>query len=230
MPVAAGNCSFVNLQVRNEGDLDYYLGGFYVDSLGGVTAIPTNVATSGCARTLPAGSEGALSFKFWIDTWHETNNKPSSMGVENFLLLSIPKDETRTPPALCALLQPTLVAAQQNREIEIAAGQENGLPELLNGIVDAPSRGISVAAAGDDQSEITARLLDIRREAVVNLGSGHIRLVDHGRRYATASNNRRSPTSELRALSAYRLARDGGSPASCSPAHFCSLVLSFVDA
>ena len=158
MPVAAGNCSFVDLQVRNEGDLDYYLAGFYVDSLGGVTAIPTNVVTSGCVRTLPAGSEGALSFKFWIDTWDEINNKPSSIGVENFLLLAIPKDETRTPPALCALVQPTLVAAQQTRDIEIAAGQENGLSKLINSIVNAPSRGISVAAASDDQSEITARL------------------------------------------------------------------------
>ena len=151
-------------QVRNEGDLDYYLAGFYVNSLGGVTAIPTNVITSGCVRTLPAGSEGALSFKFWIDTWDEISNEPSSTGVENFLLLAIPKDETRSPPALCALVQPTLVAAQQTRDIEIATGQENGLSKLINGIVDASSRGISVAAAGDDKSEITARLfiLDVK--------------------------------------------------------------------
>ena len=51
-----------------------------------------------------------------------------------------------------------LVAAQQTRDIEIAAGQENRLSKLINGIVNAPSRGISVAAASDDQSEVTARL------------------------------------------------------------------------
>jgi hypothetical protein len=135
MPVAAGNCSFVDLQVGNEGDLDYYLAGFYVDSLGGVTAIPANVVTSGCVRSLPAGSEGALGFKFWIDTWDEVSNKPSSTGTEKFVLLAIPKDETRSPPALCALIQPTLAAMQQTRDVEIVAGQEDGLSELIDAIL-----------------------------------------------------------------------------------------------
>ncbi|MGH6906533.1 MAG: caspase family protein, partial [Aestuariivirga sp.] len=69
LPAAAGNCSFVTIQVKNDGDLDYYVSGFYVDSLGGIAAIPASVTKTGCVRTLPAGSSKALSFRFWIDTW-----------------------------------------------------------------------------------------------------------------------------------------------------------------
>ena len=159
LPVAAGNCSFVAIDVKNESDLDYYVSGFYVDSLGGIAAIPASAAKRGCVRTLPAGSDKTLGFRFWIDTWDEKANKPSSTGAENFVILGIPKGDAREPPKLCALIQPTLAAMQQTRNVDLGGtrGSNRKLATLIESVEGASTRGVS-AAPDDDSPKMTGRL------------------------------------------------------------------------
>lgn len=159
LPVAAGNCSFVTIQVKNESDLDYYVSGFYVDSLGGIAAIPASAAKRGCVRTLPSGGGKTLDFRFWIDTWDEKANKPSSTGAENFVVLAIPKDESREPPKLCALTQPTLAAMQQTRGVDFggARGGNSKLATLIGSVEGDSTRGVSAAPEGDGP-KMTGRL------------------------------------------------------------------------
>ncbi len=159
LPAAAGNCDFVQIDVTNDSDLDYYIAGFYVDALGGVAAIPYSTAKSGCVRPLPAGTGKKLSFKFWIDTWDEKAKKPSTTGAENFVILAVPKDGSGAAPRLCALTQPTLTAMQQTREVSAGAtrGSKKKLDALMNGVQGAATRGAS-AAAEDDGPAMSARL------------------------------------------------------------------------
>jgi hypothetical protein len=159
LPVAAGNCSFITIQVKNEGDFDYYVSGFYVDSLGGIAAIPPSAAKRGCVRTLPAGSEKTLDFRFWIDTWDEKANKPSSTGAENFVVLAIPKGDAREPPKLCALTQPTLAAMQQTRDVDFGGtrGSNTKLAILIGSVEGDSTRGVS-AAPDDGSPKMTGRL------------------------------------------------------------------------
>ena len=159
LPVAAGNCSFVDIEVKNSGDVDYYVSGFYVDSLGGISAIPANVTKRGCVRTLPSGGDKALSFRFWINTWNEQTKSPTSTGAENFVVLAIPKDAAHEPPKLCALTQPTLSAMQQTRDIEAPAsrGGNSKLASLIGSVEGGTTRGVS-AAAEDDGPAMTGKL------------------------------------------------------------------------
>jgi hypothetical protein len=60
LPVKAGNCDLIEIEVRNEGERDYYISGFYVDSLGGIAVIPQSSEKSGCVRTLPMGTDKPL--------------------------------------------------------------------------------------------------------------------------------------------------------------------------
>ena len=159
LPAAAGNCSFVVIQMKNEGDLDYYVSGFYVDSLGGIAALPASAAKRGCVRTLPVGSDKTLDFRFWIDTWDEKAGKPSSTGAENFVILAIPKGDAREPPKLCALIQPTLAAMQQTRDVDFGGtrGSNKKLTTLIGSVEGSSTRGVS-AAPEDDGPKMTGRL------------------------------------------------------------------------
>ena len=159
LPSVAGNCDFVDIEVSNESDQDYYLAGFYVDALGGVSALPRKSANTGCVRPLPAGTGKTLAFKFWIDTWDEKASKPSSTGAENFVLLAVPKDATHQAPKLCALTQPTLTAMQQTRGIEEQStrGKGNRLSALLGAVEGGATRGVS-AAPEDDGPAMSGRL------------------------------------------------------------------------
>ncbi len=159
IPVAAGNCDYVEIEVKNDSDIDYYVGGFYVDALGGVFAIPASAMQRGCVRTLSSDPTKPLRFRFWIDTWDETAAKPSSTGAENFVILAVPKDEQRQPPKLCALTQPTLAAMQQTRAVEqpSARGGKSKLDLLLGGVEGVATRGVS-AASEDAGPKMTGRL------------------------------------------------------------------------
>ena len=159
MPVATGNCDFIEIDVKNESDQDYYVSGFYVDSLGGIAAIPANTAQNGCVRTLISDGKKQLRFRFWINTWDVKNAKPTSTGAENFVILAVPKDESRQPPKLCALTQPTLTAMQQTRDVEMPAtrGEKSKLSELLGDVEGGATRGVS-AASDEEGAKMSGRL------------------------------------------------------------------------
>lgn len=159
LPAAAGNCDFVTIEVTNDSDQDYYIGGFYVDSLGGVAAIPNSAQRSGCLRNLPAGTGKALTFRFWIDTWDEANNRPFTTGAENFVVLAIPKEGSTPAPRLCALTQPTLAAMQQTRAVETPTARGNGsrLSTLLGAVEGSTTRAAS-AAPEDEGPAMRGRL------------------------------------------------------------------------
>lgn len=159
LPSAAGNCDFVDIEVSNDSGQDCYIAGFYVDALGGVAALPRKSANTGCVRPLPAGTGKTLAFKFWIDTWDEKANKPSSTGAENFVVLAVPKDATHQAPKLCALTQPILTAMQQTRGIEEPStrGKSNRLSALLGAVEGGATRGVS-AAPDEDGPAMSGRL------------------------------------------------------------------------
>lgn len=150
LTVAAGNCDLIEIEVLNEGERDYYVSGFYVDSLGGIAVIPQSSGKSGCVRTLPMGSEKPLRFSFRINTWDRAGNRPSSTGPETFVLMATPKDDNRQPPRLCALTQPTLADAHQTRAAEAAPtrGQENQLQSLLGSLDGGTTRAASEDEGG----------------------------------------------------------------------------------
>lgn len=149
LPVTAGNCDLIEIEVRNEGERDYYVSGFYVDSLGGIAVIPQSSGKSGCVRTLPMGADKPLRFSFRINTWDKAKNRPSSTGPENFVLMAAPKDDNRQPPRLCALTQPTLAKMQETRNVETppVRGQVNQLQSLLDGL----DGGTATRAASEDE-------------------------------------------------------------------------------
>ena len=160
LPAAAGNCDFVSIEVTNDSDQDYYVAGFYVDSLGGVAAIPYRASKSGCVRPLSAGTGKPLTFQFWIDTWDEKAGKPSTTGAENFVVLAVPKTGANAAPRLCALTQPTLSAMQQTRNVEMPGtrGNSGKLSTLLGGVEGTTTRGASAAPEEDDGPAMSGRL------------------------------------------------------------------------
>ncbi len=166
LPVATGNCDFVEISVTNETDEDYYVSGFYVDSLGGIAAIPTNSMQNGCVRTLISDGAKDLRFRFWINTWDKKKGKPTSVGTENFVILATPKGEDRQPPKLCSLTQPTLQAMQQTRDVEMPGtrGSKNKLAALLGDVEGSATRGVSAAADEDEGPGMAGRLFvfDVR--------------------------------------------------------------------
>ena len=160
IPAGAGNCDYVSIEVSNDSDIDYYVAGFYVDALGGVSAMPASTAKSGCVRSLPAGTGKKLTFSFWIDTWDEKSGKPSTVGAENFVVLAVPKDSKGgSAPRLCSLTQPTLAGMQQTRDVEMPGqrGSKQKLSQLLNGVQGAATRGAS-AAPEDGGPAMSGRL------------------------------------------------------------------------
>jgi hypothetical protein len=146
LPQAAGNCDYVSIEVTNDGDIDYYVAGFYVDALGGIAAIPYSTSKSGCVRPLAAGTGKKLNFKLWIDTWDEKAGKPSTTGAENFVVLAVPK-EAGAAPRLCALTQPTLSGMQQTRDVAegVKRGSKAKLSSLMDGMQGSATRGASAA-------------------------------------------------------------------------------------
>lgn len=166
LPVAANHCDLVQIEVRNEGDRDYYISGLYVDSLGGIAVVPRSAEKSGCVRTLPMGSDTPLRFSFWINTWDGSRNRPSTIGAENFVLLATPKDESRQPPRLCALLQPTPSEIQKTRSAEpaTARAQQNPLQALLGSLDDVATRSSADYEEDGEDSHLTSRLFvfDVR--------------------------------------------------------------------
>ena len=150
MPTAAGNCDYVTIKVSNDSDNDYYVAGFYVDSLGGVSVFPSRSKRTGCIRNLPAGTDKSLDFTFRIDTWDEDKSKPMSTGAENFVVLAVPKEPNVPPPRLCSLTQPTLSSMQQTRSVEDGGtrGKRTRLSALLGGVAGDATRG---ASGGDDE-------------------------------------------------------------------------------
>ena len=103
-----GNCDVVRLKVTNETDTTYYVGGFYVDALGGVQTLSTQDRSRGCVRTLYSGSGGEVTYTLQINTWDAANKRPAAIGVENAVILAIPQDATKIAPRLCSLVQATL--------------------------------------------------------------------------------------------------------------------------
>jgi hypothetical protein len=160
LPLATGNCDFIEIDVTNESDQDYYMAGFYVDSLGGIAAIPASATQNGCVRTLISDGKKSLRFRFWINTWDVKKKKPTSVGAENFVVLAIPKSENRQPPKLCSLTQPTLAAMQQTRDVEMPTtrGEKSKLADLLGDVEGSATRGVSAATEEDSGPPMTGRL------------------------------------------------------------------------
>lgn len=161
IPLATGNCDFIEIEVSNDSDLDYYLAGFYVDSLGGIASIPASAAQNGCVRTLISDGKKSLRFRFWINTWDVKAKKPTSVGAENFVVLAIPKSENRQPPKLCALTQPTVSAMQQTRDVEMPGtrGSKDKLASLIGDMEGSATRGMSAAAEEEsDGPQMAGRL------------------------------------------------------------------------
>lgn len=159
MPAAASNCDMLNIEVTNDSDLDYFIAGFYVDSLGGVAAFPRSAAERGCSRSLAAGTGKPLKFKLFIDTWDEGAGKPSSVGAENFVVLAVPKDQTKQPPKLCSLTQPALTALQSKRSATKSAdsGKKSKLASLIGAVEGDTTRGSS-GASEDGGPPMSGRL------------------------------------------------------------------------
>lgn len=153
LPYAAGNCDYVEISVTNPSDYTYYVGGFYVDALGGVSPLIPKDADRGCVRKLPSGAGGAVTYKFKINTWDAANNRPAAIGVENAVVLAIPEDATKIAPRLCSLIQPTLDRTQSTRSADDSAasrGSGSGLKLLLDGVTGASTRAATVATGDED--------------------------------------------------------------------------------
>ncbi len=153
LPYAAGNCDYIEINVSNPTDYTYYVGGFYVDALGGVSPLIPKDADRGCVRKLPAGSGGSVTYKFKINTWDAANNRPAATGVENAVVLAIPEDDTKIAPRLCSLVQPTLDRTQSTRsadEASAARGSGSSLKQLLQGVTGSTTRAATVATSDED--------------------------------------------------------------------------------
>ncbi len=111
-------------------------------------------------RSLPAGTGKKLNFRFWIDTWDEKNNRPSTTGAENFVILAVPKDKTGAAPRLCSLTQATLSGMQQTRNVEMpnTRGGKTRLATLLDGVEGAATRGASAPEEDEGGGGMTGRL------------------------------------------------------------------------
>ncbi|MFO0993393.1 MAG: caspase family protein [Hyphomicrobiales bacterium] len=153
LPYAAGNCDYVEINVSNPTDYTYYVGGFYVDALGGVSPLIPKDADRGCVRKLPAGSGGSVTYKFKINTWDAAKDRPAATGVENAVVLAIPEDDTKIAPRLCSLVQPTLDRTQATRSADEASssrGSGSSLKQLLEGVTGSSTRAATVATSDED--------------------------------------------------------------------------------
>ncbi|MBL8907177.1 MAG: caspase family protein [Rhizobiales bacterium] len=153
LPYAAGNCDYVEISVSNPSDYTYYVGGFYVDALGGVSPLIPKDADRGCVRKLPSGSGGSVTYKFKINTWDAARNRPAAIGVENAVVLAIPEDDTKIAPRLCSLVQPTLDRTQATRSADTAAASRSSgasLKQLLDGVTGSSTRAATVATSDED--------------------------------------------------------------------------------
>ncbi len=153
LPYAAGNCDYVEISVSNPTDYTYYVGGFYVDALGGVSPLIPKDADRGCVRKLPSGSGGSVTYKFKINTWDAAKDRPAATGVENAVVLAIPEDATKIAPRLCSLVQPTLDRTQTTRsadEASAARGSGSSLKQLLEGVTGSSTRAATVATSSED--------------------------------------------------------------------------------
>ena len=114
--------------------------------------IPKDV-DRGCVRKLPAGSSGSITYKFKINTWDGTKNRPAATGVENAVVLAIPEDDTKIAPRLCSLVQPTLDRTQSTRsadEASAARGSGSSLRQLLEGVTGSTTRAATIATSDED--------------------------------------------------------------------------------
>jgi len=153
LPYAAGNCDYIEISVRNPTDYTYFVGGFYVDALGGVLPLIPKDADRGCVRRLPSGSDGAVTYKFKINTWDAAKDRPAPTGVENAVILAIPEDATKIAPRLCSLVQPTLDRTQATRSAEASTasrGSGGSLKQLLDGVTGSTTRAAAVATSDED--------------------------------------------------------------------------------
>jgi len=154
LPYAAGNCDYIEISVSNPSDYTYFVGGFYVDALGGVSPLIPKDADRGCVRRLPSGSDGAVTYKFKINTWDAAKGRPAAIGVENAVILAIPEDATKIAPRLCSLIQPTLDRTQATRSAEASTasrGSGASLKQLLDGVTGSSTRAATVTT-GDEES------------------------------------------------------------------------------
>ncbi|CAN5129839.1 hypothetical protein BH10PSE7_BH10PSE7_37520 [soil metagenome] len=145
-----GNCDVVRLKIANETDTTYYVGGFYVDAMGGVQTLSNQDRTRGCVRTLYSGSGGEVTYTLQINTWDAEHKRPAAIGVENAVILAIPQDATKIAPRLCSLVQPTLAETQATRGVEDARGSGGALKTLLSGITGSSTRSASIAPEADE--------------------------------------------------------------------------------
>lgn len=148
-----GNCDVVRLKIANETDTTYYVGGFYVDALGGVQPLSNQDKSRGCVRTLYSGTGSQVTYTLQINTWDAVNKRPAAIGVENAVVLAIPQDETKIAPRLCSLIQATLAETQATRSVEDQSanrGPGRALKNLLGGITGSATRAASIASEEDD--------------------------------------------------------------------------------
>jgi hypothetical protein len=166
-PQGVGNCDVVRFHVTNESDFTYYIGGFYVDALGGIQTLSPKDRERGCVRTLYSGSGGEVTYTVQINTWDSASSKPAAIGVENAVILAIPQDSTKIAPRLCSLVQPTLAEMQATRGAEEMAGTRGPgrtLKNLLAGITGSSTRAASVGTEDDSGPKVGGRLyvFDVR--------------------------------------------------------------------
>ncbi len=134
--LSAGNCDLIRVSVKNTSPHQhFYVGGFYVDSRGGVSLLTDtedDEEMPNCAYPLPPFSADELKFDVGIYTWYDG---PSTVGLERIVFLAIRQDKTGLPPNLCSLAQETLSAQQQMRS------GESDLDNLLSDIGGVQNRG-----------------------------------------------------------------------------------------
>jgi Caspase domain len=166
-PQGVGNCDVVRFHVTNESDFTYYVGGFYVDALGGVQTLSPKDRERGCVRTLYSGTGGEVTYTIQINTWDASSAKPAAIGVENAVILAIPQDSTKIAPRLCSLVQRTLAEMQATRGAEEMAGTRGpgkALKTLLAGITGSSTRAASVGTEEDSGAKVSGTLyvFDVR--------------------------------------------------------------------
>ena len=153
--IAVGNCDIVSVDAANLSfgeKYQYYVGAFYVDALGAITAVPP-VKRSGrkldddavfrCAYSLPPQQEQKLSFQIQVGTWNAEKGRPSTTGLERLVLIAIRENAQRIPPNLCALQQTSAAPIR----IATRGGAYPELDTLLGGITGQGDTREAVRAA-----------------------------------------------------------------------------------
>lgn len=153
MPIAAANCDIVEIKIANPSLYGYHVGGFYVSANGEVAPLKHSDVAKGCVRSLPAGSSESITYRTRIQTWDAEKKRPSSIGVENVVILAIPQDDSNIAPRLCSLIQPSIGEMQEARSIEdqsMKRGGRRALSRLLAGINGSAQRGGAEIDEGDE--------------------------------------------------------------------------------